>query len=120
MSHRLGGLADFKFAAQINSTFTALVAGQDRDDLCLRESGFLHESKVRCFSYFRVHRLRGSLQTQNQQIAAHGCVKVHFEAFKGCVFCPDSTNAKRPEPPRNGDYGAFESVALPGFEPGTS
>ena len=62
MSHRLGGLADFKFAAQINSTFTALVAGQDRDDLCLRESGFLHDSKVRSFSYFRVHRLQGSLQ----------------------------------------------------------
>ena len=59
--------------AQINSTFTTLVAGQYDDDLRLRESGFLHGSKVRVCPYFRVHRLRGSLQSTNLYVKAEIC-----------------------------------------------
>ena len=49
--------------AEVFDLLSALVPRQYRDDLCFAKSGFLHDSKVKVFFYFRVGPYRGSLQT---------------------------------------------------------
>ena len=54
------GIADLELPAEVFDLLSALVALQNRDDLCFTESGFLHGSKVRLYLYFQPGELWGS------------------------------------------------------------